>query len=112
MGSAWDGLSAHRPGGPVVDGGTRQCAVRRWATTRRVFTVTADVHPASTQFTIPNPGDRRYGGLLLGNLSLLSDTDRSRSVLMLSIGLIGPGAGAKDLQNGFHSLIGQQVVKD
>jgi Uncharacterized protein conserved in bacteria (DUF2219) len=86
--------------------------VRRWATTYRVFTVTVDVHPASTQFTIPDPRDRRYGGLLLGNLSLLSDTDRSRSVLMLIIGLVGPGAGAKDLQNGFHSLIGQQVVKD
>jgi lipid A 3-O-deacylase len=67
--------------------------------------------PASTQLAIPDPHDRPYAGLLLGNLSLLSDTDRSRSVLMLSIGLAGPSAGAKDLQNGFHSLIGQPTVK-
>jgi hypothetical protein len=67
--------------------------------------------PASTQLAIPDPRDRPYAGLLLGNLSLLSDTDSSRSVLMLSIGLAGPGAGAKDLQNGFHSLIGQPTIK-
>jgi hypothetical protein len=67
--------------------------------------------PAGTQLTIPDPRDRPYAGLLLGNLSLLSDTDRSRSVLMLSIGLAGPDAGAEDLQNGFHSLIGQATVK-
>jgi lipid A 3-O-deacylase len=67
--------------------------------------------PASTQLVIPDPRDRPYAGVLLGNISLLSDTDRSRSVLMLSIGLAGPGAGAKDLQNGFHSLIGQPTVK-
>ena len=68
--------------------------------------------PASTQLTIPDPRDRSYAGLPMANSSLLSDTDRSRSVLMLSIGLAGPGAGAEDLQNGFHSLIGQQIVKD
>jgi lipid A 3-O-deacylase len=67
--------------------------------------------PADTQLTIPNPRDRPYAGLLLGNLSLLSDTDRSRSVLMLSIGLAGPGAGAMEVQNGFHSLIGQPAIK-
>jgi hypothetical protein len=67
--------------------------------------------PARTQLAIPDPRDRPYAGLLLGNLSLLSDTDRSRSVLMLSIGLAGPGAGAKDLQNGFHSFMGQPTVK-
>jgi hypothetical protein len=67
--------------------------------------------PDNTQVSIPDPHDRPYAGLLLGNFSLLSDTDTSRSVLMLSAGLAGPGAGAEELQNGFHSLIGQQTVK-
>jgi lipid A 3-O-deacylase len=64
--------------------------------------------PADTQASIPNPHDRPYAGLLLGNFSLLSDAADSRSVLTLSLGLVGPDAGGEGLQNGFHSLIGQQ----
>jgi hypothetical protein len=63
--------------------------------------------PADTASAIPNPHDRPYAGVLLGNISLLSDTEDSRSVLALSLGLVGPGSGAENLQNGFHSLIGQ-----
>jgi len=66
--------------------------------------------PANTQLSVPDPHDRPYAGLLLGNFSLLSDTDTSRSVLMLSLGWTGPAAGAEGLQNGFHSLIGQNQV--
>ncbi len=36
--------------------------------------------PADTQAFVPNPHDRPYAGLLLGNFSLLSDVDNSRSV--------------------------------
>ena len=67
--------------------------------------------PANTQLAIPDPHDRPYAGLLLGNFSLLSDTDTSRSVLMLSLGVAGPGAGGEGLQNGFHNLIGQDTIK-
>jgi lipid A 3-O-deacylase len=67
--------------------------------------------PADTQVVIPDPHDRPYAGLLLGNFSLISDTDDSRSVLALSLGLVGPGAGAEGLQNGFHNLIGQDTNK-
>jgi lipid A 3-O-deacylase len=67
--------------------------------------------PADTQLVIPDPHDRPYAGLLLGNFSLLSDTDDSRSVLGLSLGLVGPGAGGEWLQNGFHNLIGQETNK-
>jgi lipid A 3-O-deacylase len=66
--------------------------------------------PANTHVSVPDPGDRPYAGLLLGNFSLLSDTDTSRSVLMLSLGVAGPGAGGEPLQNGFHDLIGQGEV--
>jgi len=67
--------------------------------------------PDNTQVSVPDPRDRPYAGLLLGNFSLLSDTDTSRSVLMLSVGVAGSGAGAEGLQNGFHDLIGQAEVQ-
>jgi lipid A 3-O-deacylase len=63
--------------------------------------------PADTQSAVPNPHDRPYAGYLSGNISLLSDTDSDRSLLLLSLGVIGPGAGGEGLQNGFHDLIGQ-----
>jgi lipid A 3-O-deacylase len=79
---------------------------------RIAFSVSQQIYtPADTQLTIPNPNDRPYAGLLLGNFSLLSDTDTTRSVLMLSLGVAGPGAGGEGLQNGFHNLIGQGTNK-
>jgi hypothetical protein len=63
--------------------------------------------PAGTFATVPNPHDRPYAGVLLGDFTLLSDVEDSRSVLTLSLGVVGPGAGAEGVQNGFHDLIGQ-----
>lgn len=64
--------------------------------------------PADTQLVPPDPHDRPYAGVLLGNFTLLHDTDGSRSTLGLSLGIVGPGAGGEELQNGFHDLIGQK----
>jgi len=62
--------------------------------------------PADTEATIPDPNDRPYAGLLYGALSLSRVTDTSLSVLELQAGMIGPSAGGKFVQNGFHSFIG------
>ncbi len=67
--------------------------------------------PVDTQAPSPNPRDRPYAGLLTGDVSLLSDTADSRHVLILSLGLVGPGAGAGEVQNGFHRLIGRPAVQ-
>jgi lipid A 3-O-deacylase len=67
--------------------------------------------PADTSVTVPSPFDRPYAGVLLGNFSLMSDSEDTRSVLTLSLGVVGPGSGAENLQNGFHDLIGQAPAK-
>jgi hypothetical protein len=63
--------------------------------------------PADTSLVVPSPFDRPYAGVLLGDFSLMSDGDNTRSVLALSLGVVGPASGAEQLQNAFHSLIGQ-----
>jgi len=63
--------------------------------------------PAGTVAAVPSRFDRPYAGVLLGNFSLMSDAEDSRSVLTLSLGVVGPGSGAENLQNSFHDLIGQ-----
>lgn len=67
--------------------------------------------PIGTTAIIPDPHDRPYAGVLLGNFSLMNDSDDTRSVLTLSLGVVGPASGAEQLQNGFHGLIGQSGTK-
>jgi lipid A 3-O-deacylase len=53
------------------------------------------------------PGDRPYAGVLLANFTLYRDVPDSRSALGLSIGLVGPGAFARQTQNAFRTLFNQ-----
>ncbi len=62
--------------------------------------------PRNTQQTQPVLGDRPYAGWLHGDLGLIHDTDDARSVLSLSLGVVGPSALGKVVQNGFHNIIG------
>lgn len=66
--------------------------------------------PVKTELSTPDPNDRPYAGLLLANLTLLSDTDRTRSLIELSAGLVGPDSGGEALQIAFHHLIGQTTA--
>lgn len=62
--------------------------------------------PRETQINPPNPHDRPYAGVLLATANLISDTDFSRSVFGVQAGVLGSYAGGYQVQNGFHSLIG------
>ena len=62
--------------------------------------------PRNTQINPPDPRDRPYAGYLRLGGALIHDTDTARSLLGLSVGIIGPDSGARVVQNGFHSLIG------
>ena len=67
--------------------------------------------PINTDAVPADPHDRPYAGYLTTNLSLLSDTQWHRSVLTLSLGVVGPASGGENLQNSFHNLIGQAHPK-
>jgi lipid A 3-O-deacylase len=64
--------------------------------------------PANTTAKPPPPTDRPYAGVLTANFTLLQDTDAWRSFAGLQLGLVGPGAGAEEVQNLVHSILGQQ----
>ena len=63
--------------------------------------------PADTKAINPPLNDEPYAGLLVAQIKLIQDTDRTRSVLGLDAGVIGRDAGAQIMQNGFHTVIGQ-----
>ena len=67
--------------------------------------------PQNTQISPPDPHDRPYAGYLNGTVSLIQDSDDWRSLLALSVGVIGPAALGEEVQNGFHSLIGDPSNK-
>jgi lipid A 3-O-deacylase len=47
----------------------------------------------------------------MGTASITSDTTKTRDVLSLGLGILGPWAGGQNIQNGFHRLIGHETVK-
>jgi hypothetical protein len=62
--------------------------------------------PRDTQIDPPNPRDRPYAGELLVTAGLVHDTAFMRDLLSLSLGVVGPSALGEEVQNGFHSVIG------
>jgi lipid A 3-O-deacylase len=66
--------------------------------------------PLHDKLANPPPGDRPYAAILLGTISLIQDTDMTRTALALGLGVIGPDALGRPVQNGFHELIGQGSV--
>ena len=76
------------------------------------FDITQQLYtPQDTQISPPDPHDRPYAGYLAGTFSLLQDSNDWRSLLALSVGVIGPAALGKEVQNGFHNLIGDTPNK-
>lgn len=63
--------------------------------------------PAATDTVPTPPHDEPYAGVLTADFSLMQDTDYWRSIIGVDVGVLGPGAGAEEVQNGFHSVIGQ-----
>ena len=73
--------------------------------TQSIFT------PRNTQSYNPPLNDRPYAGVLGLTGSIIHDTGDARTVLSLFGGIVGPGAGGKTIQNGFHNIIGDTPNK-
>ena len=63
--------------------------------------------PLATKVAVPPVGDRPYAGVLMAQVALVQDTATSRTQLGAGVGVLGPAALGQQVQNGFHSLIGQ-----
>jgi lipid A 3-O-deacylase len=66
--------------------------------------------PRADKLANPPLNDRPYAAVLMGTISLIQDTDTTRTALSLGLGVIGPDALGKQVQNGFHGAIGQGSV--
>ncbi len=62
--------------------------------------------PVNTQAYDPNPHDLPYSAQLALHVSLIQDTDTTRSIAQVSVGVVGPDALGQSVQNGFHEIIG------
>lgn len=61
--------------------------------------------PKDLTVRTPDPRDRPYAGVLQGSMVIPHDTATARSVMGLSLGVLGPSARSDQIQNGFHDLI-------
>jgi hypothetical protein len=68
--------------------------------TQQIFT------PRNTQTYNPSRQDHPYSAILGVTGTLIHDRDDSRTTLSVMMGIVGPGAGGKLVQNGFHNIIG------
>jgi lipid A 3-O-deacylase len=62
--------------------------------------------PRLTQLDPPDPNDRPYAGVLLLTGGLIHEDATTQDVAALSLGVVGPAALGRIVQNGFHSIIG------
>ena len=65
----------------------------------------------NTRVRNPARADRPYAGVLMANFGLTHDGTTqtgldTRSSMTLGLGMVGPSAGGRVVQNGFHDLIG------
>ena len=75
---------------------------RRWgfALGQNIYT------PTDVDRETPDPTDRPYAGWTYMAASLNTETPTRLDTLELDLGVVGPAAGGRKVQNGFHHLIG------
>ncbi len=61
--------------------------------------------PADTDRPVPDPNDRPYAGWAYVSVLLATETSERLDTVELELGMVGPAAGARYVQNGFHHLI-------
>ena len=97
----------------LVPESLRNLGTTLWGTgeARLSFDLTHQIYnPADTVSRLPPLRDRPYAGVLMGHFGLVQDAPTTRSTMVLGLGMVGPAAGGRWVQNGFHDLIGQKPV--
>ncbi len=67
--------------------------------------------PRLTQSVNPPLNDHPYSAILLGTMSLVQDTDTTRNMLSLGLGVIGPAALGEEAQNSVHRITRSESAK-
>ena len=62
--------------------------------------------PGNTLTAAPLPDDRPYAGWLYGGLALVAEDGGRLDTWEVQLGIVGPSARGKEVQNSFHDLIG------
>jgi len=62
--------------------------------------------PKDITTSAPRPGDHPYAGWLYGSVGMVSDTGKTLDNVMLTLGVVGPLAYAKETQVFVHQVIG------
>lgn len=78
--------------------------------TRASFEISQQIFtPSNTLRTRPNPSDRPVAAYLAATFGVLHDTSDRRDIVAVSLGVIGPWALGRQVQNGFHELIHERI---
>lgn len=67
--------------------------------------------PEDIAIAAPQPLDRPWAGWLYGEVSIVSETEERLDSAALSVGVVGPWAGAEWAQREWHKIIDVQVPK-
>jgi lipid A 3-O-deacylase len=67
--------------------------------------------PEDTDVTTPLPEQHPYAGYLYAEGALQVERPDTLDTLTVQLGVVGPAAGGKSVQNNFHSLIGADEAK-
>ncbi len=94
----------------------KNLATTLWASgeTRLAIDLTHQMYtPYSIRVRNPPLTERPYSALAMANFALVQDGTTqtgydTRSTMVLGLGVVGPFAGGKGVQNNFHELIGQR----
>ncbi len=79
---------------------------------RLAFDLQSTVYtPVDTQLYDPDPRDRPYAGQLALHTTLIQDSDTTRSLAQISVGVVGPASLGQSIQNDFHVIIGDTTSK-
>ena len=66
--------------------------------------------PKDTLRSTFNSNDRPYAAWLYGNVGVIAETGKTINTYQLTLGVVGPLAQGKEVQNGVHDLIGDHTA--